>query len=86
MDVLPDGSVAVDLTVVFPTGKNDPETGVVVNVAEQLSDAVTEKLTIIPQVPAALRLALASASKSAGVREPSGLTDAYDHPTKGIYR
>ena len=50
--VLPEGSVAVDVTVVFPTGKNDPETGVVVNVVEQLSEAVTEKLTIIPHIPA----------------------------------
>ena len=50
LEVLPDGSVAIEVTVVLPTGKNDPEAGVVVNIAEQLSVAVTLKLTIVPQV------------------------------------
>ena len=51
LEVLPDGSVAIEVTVVLPIGKNDPEAGVVVNIAEQLSVAVTLKLTIVPQVP-----------------------------------
>ena len=51
LEVLPDGSVAIEVTVVLPTGKNDPEVEVVVNIAEQLSVAVILKLTIVPQVP-----------------------------------
>jgi hypothetical protein len=38
--VFPEGSVAVEVTIVEPTGKNDPETGIDVIVAEQLSVAV----------------------------------------------
>ena len=43
VDVLPQASVAVAITVVTPIGKTDPEAGVTtgVNVPEQLSLAVT---------------------------------------------
>lgn len=51
LEVLPDGSVAIEVTVVLPIGKNDPEAGVVVNITEQLSVAITLKLKIVPQVP-----------------------------------
>ena len=48
---LPDASVATEVIVVFPIGKNDPEGGVLTTVAEQLSVAVTVKVTVLPQVP-----------------------------------
>jgi len=38
--VLPRGSVAVQVTVVVPSGKEEPLGGLQVAVAEQLSDAV----------------------------------------------
>ena len=48
VEVLPAASVAVEVTVVDPTGKNDPEAGEFVTVAEQLSVAVVVKLTVAP--------------------------------------
>ena len=39
--VLPDGSTAVEVTVVVPTGKTEPDAGLELTVAEQLSLAVT---------------------------------------------
>jgi hypothetical protein len=38
--VFPEGSVAVEVTVVDPTGKNDPDAGLEEIVAEQLSDTL----------------------------------------------
>jgi len=38
--VLPEGSVAVQVTVVVPTGKGEPDGGLQTTVAEQLSEAV----------------------------------------------
>ena len=52
VETLPAGSVAVEVTVVVPTGKIEPEAGVEETVAEQLSDAVTAKVTTAPQFPA----------------------------------
>jgi hypothetical protein len=51
VEELPDGSVALDVTVVVPTGKLDPLAGVLTIVAEQLSVAVGVKVTIALQVP-----------------------------------
>lgn len=51
LDTLPEGSVAVEVTVVLPTGKNEPEAGVVTKAAVQLSVAVTEKVTVAPHAP-----------------------------------
>ena len=49
---LPDASVATEMTVVFPIGKNDPDGGVLTTITEQLSVAGTLKVTFFPQVPA----------------------------------
>ena len=46
--LLPEASMAVELTVVVPIGKNDPEAGVEVTVDEQLSVEVTLKFTMAP--------------------------------------
>ena len=47
MAVLPEASVAVQVTVVVPTGKTEPEAGVQdVVTPGQLSDAVGEKVTV----------------------------------------
>jgi hypothetical protein len=48
VEVLPDASVAVAVTVVVPVAKNVPEAGELVMVAEQLSVALIEKFTIAP--------------------------------------
>ena len=48
---LPDASVATEVTVVFPIGKNEPEGGVLTTVTEQLSVAGTLKVTVLPHVP-----------------------------------
>ena len=48
--VLPDESVATLVTVVVPTGKVLPDAGVDTTVAEQLSVAITLKLTTAPQI------------------------------------
>ena len=52
--LLPAASVAIAFTVVCPTGKKLPETGVAVAVAPQLSVAVTLKVTIAPHCPCVL--------------------------------
>src|SRR5437763_704266 len=53
--VLPAASVAVAVTVVVPTGKKDPDAGLVVTVTPgQLSVAVAAKFTIAPHWPAVL--------------------------------
>ena len=50
--VLPAASVAVAVTVVVPTGKTEPEAGLLTTVGtEQLSLAVTVKLTAAEHVP-----------------------------------
>ena len=41
VDVFPDASTDLHLTVVYPTGKKLPEAGVTLTVAEQLSVAAT---------------------------------------------
>ena len=48
VEVLPAASVAVEVTVVVPTVKNEPLAGDETTFAEQLSVAVTEKLTTAP--------------------------------------
>ena len=45
---LPAASVAVEVTVVVPTAKNEPLAGEETTFAEQLSVAVTEKFTTAP--------------------------------------
>jgi hypothetical protein len=60
LDVLPAASVAVDITVVLPTGKTEPDAGLLTAVAlEQLSLAVTVKLTTAPEPELALTVMLA---------------------------
>src|SRR5678815_3367616 len=55
--LLPDESVAVDVTVVTPTGKKLPEAGNEVTVTlGQLSVAMGVKVTIAPQTPRSLNL------------------------------
>ena len=49
--VLPEASVAVDVTIVVPTEKNEPDDGTDTTFTEQLSVAVTLKLTTAPHVP-----------------------------------
>jgi hypothetical protein len=51
VDVLPFASVAVEFTVVVPTGNSEPEAGTLTTDEEQLSVEVTEKLTAAPQTP-----------------------------------
>jgi hypothetical protein len=53
LEVFPAASVAVELTVVCPTGNTDPEAGVLTTVAAQLSVPVTVKFTVAPQIPGA---------------------------------
>ena len=48
-EVLPDGSVAIEFTVVDPTGKTLPDGGFVISVDVQLSAEVTVKFTTAPQ-------------------------------------
>jgi hypothetical protein len=52
--VFPLASVAVDTTVVVPTGNTEPEAGTETTDEEQLSVEVTEKVTIAPQEPASV--------------------------------
>jgi len=55
VDVLPEASVAVQLTEVVPTGNVDPEAGTQVTVAPgQLSIAVAVKFTTAEHWPAVL--------------------------------
>lgn len=54
-DILPEASVAVQLTVVVPTGNVDPDAGVHTTVAPgQLSSDVAVKLTTAEHCPAVL--------------------------------
>ena len=48
---LPPTSVAVDVTVVVPTGKNEPDAGTDTTFAEQLSVVLTLKFTTAPHAP-----------------------------------
>jgi hypothetical protein len=50
-EVLPLASVAVEFTVVVPTGNNEPEAGTLTTDEEQLSVEVTEKFTVAPHTP-----------------------------------
>ena len=55
VELLPQASVAVAVTRVVPTAKNDPDSGLKVMVAEpQLSVAVAVNETFAPHIPAAL--------------------------------
>ena len=51
VELLPQASVATEVTVVVPTGNDEPEAGVLTTVTapEQLSVAVTVKLTTATQ-------------------------------------
>lgn len=49
--VLPDESVAIELTDVVPIANNDPETLLEVTRTPQLSVALTLKFTFAPQTP-----------------------------------
>ena len=49
VEVFPDGSVAIEFTVVDPTGKTLPDGGFVIRVDVQLSAEVTVKFTTAPQ-------------------------------------
>jgi hypothetical protein len=51
VEVLPFASVAVEFTVVVPTGNKEPEAGTLTTDEEQLSVEVTEKLTAAPHTP-----------------------------------
>ena len=48
LEVLPEGSVATEVTVVVPTAKKEPLAGVETTEALQLSVALTEKFTTAP--------------------------------------
>lgn len=48
---LPAASRAVDVTVVVPIGKNEPDAGTDTTFAEQLSVALTVKFTNAPHAP-----------------------------------
>jgi len=52
--VFPAGSVAVQVTVVKPTAKQLPDAGVQTTLAEQLSDAAGEKVTVLQESPTVL--------------------------------
>ena len=55
VDVFPDASVAIDVTVVVPLGNVDPEAGLDTTVADpQRSVAVTLKLTTAEHWPVVL--------------------------------
>ena len=61
-------SVAVATTVVVPTGKTEPDAGLLTTVgSEQLSLAVTLKLTAVPVDPDALTVMLAGQTIAGGV-------------------
>ena len=61
--VRPAASVATTLTVVVPTGKNEPEAGVATTVTPgQLSFAGVLKLTIAPHWPASLHCVMPAAA------------------------
>jgi hypothetical protein len=62
--VLPEGSVAVHVTVVSPTAKQLPDAGVQTMLAEQLSVAVGAKVTVLHGSPTVLVTAVMSAGQT----------------------
>ena len=71
---LPEGSVAVAVTVVFPTGNKLPDATEVVTVAEQLSVAVAEKFTFAPQRPEPVFTPIFDGQESTGFSRSSTIT------------
>src|SRR5438105_3749147 len=64
---LPAASVAVATTVVVPTGKTEPDAGLLTTVGtEQLSLAVTEKLTEAEHVPGGALTAMSAGQVMVG--------------------